>query len=213
MIMKQGIRKFALTTHITFSVGWFGAVAAFLALAIIGLTSQNTQVVRSVYQSIELIGWFVIVPACLCSLLSGIVQSLGTHWGLFRYYWILVKLLLTVAATIILLVHMKPIGFIADIVSQRTLTISEFSGLRVQFIADAGAALFVLLIAIILSVYKPWGRTGYGRGKLSEQNHVTPVIKSMTTKRRGLYIMLVILSLLILLFIILHLKGGGLGNH
>ena len=35
--MTPGLRKFALTTHVTSSVGWLGAVGAFLALAIAGV--------------------------------------------------------------------------------------------------------------------------------------------------------------------------------
>lgn len=70
--MKPSLRKFVLTAHITFSVGWFGAVAGFLSLAVAGLTSMNAQMVRSAYLAMELIGWFVIVPCSLASLLTGL---------------------------------------------------------------------------------------------------------------------------------------------
>src|SRR5215212_10054849 len=103
MIMAPRLRKFALTAHVTSSVGWLGAVAGFLALAIAGLTSQDAQTVRAAYLAMELIGWFVLVPLSLVSLLTGLVQALGTAWGLFRHYWILVKLLINVFAAIILL--------------------------------------------------------------------------------------------------------------
>ncbi|MGH7931483.1 MAG: hypothetical protein ACREQV_27260, partial [Candidatus Binatia bacterium] len=76
---------------------------AYLALAIAGLISRDAPVVRAAYLSLELIGWFVIVPFSLAALLIGLVQSLGTQWGLFRHYWILVKFLLTAAATMVLL--------------------------------------------------------------------------------------------------------------
>jgi hypothetical protein len=55
MTLSPFFRKFGLTVHITFSVGWFGAVVGFLALAIAGLTSQNSQIVVSSYLSMELI--------------------------------------------------------------------------------------------------------------------------------------------------------------
>lgn len=99
MTMTPRLRKFALTAHITFSVGWLGAVVPYLALAIVGLTSHDAQMVRAAYLSMELIGWFVIVPLSLAALLSGLVQSLGTPWGLFRHWWIVVKFLLTTGAT------------------------------------------------------------------------------------------------------------------
>src|SRR5258708_37284781 len=118
MIMTPRLSKFVLTSHITFSVGWFGAVAVFLALAITGATNPNSQLARSVYPAMELSGWFVIVPCCLASLFTGIVQSLGTKWGLFKHYWILAKLLLTIFATIGLLLHMKPVSYLAGLASE-----------------------------------------------------------------------------------------------
>ena len=49
MTMTPGLRKFALTTHVTSSVGWLGAVGAFLALAIAGVGSEDAQIVRAAY--------------------------------------------------------------------------------------------------------------------------------------------------------------------
>src|SRR6266704_1743054 len=115
MNMTPGLRKFALTVHVSSSVGFLGAVAGFLALAVAGLTSQNAQIVRAAYLAMDLTGWFVIVPLCLASLLTGLVQSLGTTWGLFRHYWVLAKLSLTAIATVVLLLKMKLISYVAGV--------------------------------------------------------------------------------------------------
>src|SRR5258708_36415029 len=163
MLMTSGVRKFALTTHVTSSVGWFGAVAAFLSLAIAGLASQNAQTVRAAYLSMELTTWAVIVPLSVAALLTGIVQSVGTPWGLFRHHWVVAKLGLTVLATVILLVHTQPIGRVAAVAAEGMLSSADLHQLRVQLIADAAAALMALLVATTLSVYKPWGMTSYGR--------------------------------------------------
>ncbi len=165
MMMTSHLRKFALTTHVTASVGWLGAVAGFLALAVAGLNSQDAQMVRAAYLAMELIAWFVIVPLSLASLLTGLVQSLGTTWGLFRHYWVLVKLLITILATIILLVHMQPISYMGSVAAATPLSSADLRGLRTQLVADAGAALLALLVATTLSVYKPRGMTPYGRRK------------------------------------------------
>ena len=98
MIMTPSVRKFALTARVTSSVGWLGVVVTYLAVAIAGLTSKDAQIVSAAYIAMELTGWFVIVPLSLATLLSGLVQSLGTEWGLFRHYWILAKFLLTIGA-------------------------------------------------------------------------------------------------------------------
>src|SRR6187551_1531231 len=62
MIMSPGARRFALTAHVTTSVGWLGAVSGFLVLALSGLTAHDTQTVRAAYLAMELLGWCLIVP-------------------------------------------------------------------------------------------------------------------------------------------------------
>ena len=99
--MTASPRKLCLTTHVLSSVGWFGAVAAFLVLSIAGLTSGEAGIVRGAYLSMNLIGEFMIVPLSFAALLTGLVVSLGSHWGLFRHYWVLMKFTLTIGATIL----------------------------------------------------------------------------------------------------------------
>lgn len=202
--MTLHLRKFVLTIHIICSIGWLGAVAGFLALSITGLTSQDAQMVRSSYLTMEAIGWYVIVPFSIGALLSGLTLSLGTQWGLFRYYWVLVKFFLTLGATILLLLHMQPISYMAGIVSEVIISSSMFRSLRIQLIADAGGGLLVLLVATILSVYKPWGRIKYG---LPKPNNGSFVLESKAKKPWRLYLILGVTSLLIVLFIVLHLTG------
>ena len=103
--MTPTVRKLTITAHVVFSVGWLGAVAAFLVLSIAGLTSHDPEVVRGAYLSMDLISRFVIIPMCFGALATGLLQALGTPWGLFRYYWILVKFGLAIFATFALLVH------------------------------------------------------------------------------------------------------------
>src|SRR5262245_3903342 len=104
-IMPPSIRKFVLVTHITSSVSWFGAVFAFLALSIAGLISQNAETVRAAYPAMDLIGWYVILPLSLASLVTGLFQSLVSPWRLFRHYWVFIKFTLTIIAVILFLLH------------------------------------------------------------------------------------------------------------
>ena len=169
MTMTPSLRKFALIAHIACSVGWFGAVAVFLVLAVAGLTSQNAQMVRAAYLAMELTGWFVIVPLSLASLLTGLIQAMGTPWGLFRHYWVLLKFLITIVAIILLLMHMPPTNRLAEEARVTTLFSADLRELRVQLVADAGFALLALLVTTTLSVYKPRGITPYGRHKQEQR--------------------------------------------
>jgi DMSO/TMAO reductase YedYZ heme-binding membrane subunit len=88
MIMPPRLRKFALAAHFTRAVGWIGAVAGYIALDVAAATSQDPNTLRAAYLAMELIAWYVIVPLAFASLLSGLIMSLGTRWGLLRYYWV-----------------------------------------------------------------------------------------------------------------------------
>jgi hypothetical protein len=167
------LRKFALTAHITFSVGWLGAVACFLVLSVVGLSSDDGQTARAAYLAMESIGWLVLVPLAIASLLTGLVQGLGTKWGLFRHYWVVVKLAITVVATVVLLLYLQTLSDLENIAAEAST--ADLSGLRSPSpVLHAGAALLLLLGAAALSVFKPRGMTRYGWRKQQEQNSVRP---------------------------------------
>jgi uncharacterized membrane protein len=162
--MPPRIRKFALTAHVDSSVGWLGAVAAFLALAVVGLTSQDAQTTRGAYLVMEPTAWFVLVPLALASLLTGLVQALGTTWGLFRHYWVVFKLLISVLATIVLLTYMETFRVMAGVAADPSADLGSVRNFSPAL--HAALALLLLLVATILAVYKPRGRTPYGRRQL-----------------------------------------------
>ena len=161
MTLTPLLRKFVVTAHVTFAVGWLGSVAGFLALAIAGLNSQDTQIMNAAYLGMDLTARFVILPLSFAPLITGPILSLGTPWGIFRHYWILAKLVITILSTIILLIHMQPISHLAHLAADGALSNAD-SSLRIQMLAASGAAVIALLAATALAVYKPRGMTAYG---------------------------------------------------
>ena len=169
MTMTPGIRKLVLAAHVTSSVGSLGAVAVFLALAVVGLTSQDGEMVRAACVANEFIAWYIILPLILAALLVGVIQSLGTQWGLFRHYWVLAKFLLTVFTIVVLLLQMEGISYMAGIAAETTLSGADLLGLRRSLRFHAAGGLLVLLVTTTLSIYKPRGMTRYGWRKQHEQ--------------------------------------------
>jgi hypothetical protein len=167
MTMRPRARKLALTAHIASSAGWLGAIVVFLALAIAGLASEDAQMVRAVYLVAEPITWFALVPFAIASLLTGLISSLGTSWGLFRHYWVLFKLALNLFATVILLMHTQTVGHFAGVAAQPGTDLSELKS--TTFVVHSSGGLLVLLAAMVLAVYKPRGRTPYGHRKQHER--------------------------------------------
>ena len=154
--------KLLLTVHVATSVGFFGAVVVFFGLALTGLFASDPETVEAAYIAGALVTWLVIVPLALATLATGIVQSLGTSWGLMRHYWVLVKLLLTIALTAVLLVHTQPIDSMAALAAKSDLSGGAFFARRLQLVVAAGGGLLLLLAATWLSMAKPRGLTRYG---------------------------------------------------
>lgn len=170
--MSPPLRKLVLTVHLASSVGWIGAVIVYLVLGIAAVTTREALMVRATWLAMELTGWYVIVPLALVSLLTGLVMSLGTRWGLFRHYWVLISFLLTVFANIILLLHMPDVSALAEVARE-----ADAAGLAGGLGGDLfhpGVGLLVLLVIQALNVYKPRGLTPYGWRKQQEQRAVSP---------------------------------------
>ncbi len=210
--MTPAIRKLTITAHVTFSIGWMGAVAAFLVVSIAGLTSHDPEMVRGAYLSMNLVSRFIIIPMCFAALATGLFQALCTPWGLFRYYWIVLKFGLAVFATLALLVHQ--FGAIAEAAKRvsgataETLFSADFGPLKTELVRAPSLAIVLLLVATTLGVYKPWGLTRYGQRKQQERRKVQHQPEYQTPL--GVRIFYTILGVLVLVVIALHLTGHGL---
>lgn len=177
MTMSPRVRKFALATHLTCSVGWIGAVAAYLALGVAATSSEDVPTVRGAWIAMDLVGWYVAVPLALTTLLTGLVMAFGTPWGLFRYYWVLFAFVLTTLATIVLLLHMPTVGSKADVAREATgARLNELGG----DLFHSGLGLVVLLVIQVLNVYKPPGMTRYGWRKQEERRRVQAVQRTVS---------------------------------
>jgi hypothetical protein len=167
--MNPNLRKFVRTAHVTVTVGWLGGVASFLVLAVTGLTSPDTELIRGAYLAMDLLTRYLILPLSLVPLLlTGPLLSLATPWGLLRHYWIVVKLVINILSTLILVVHLQPISYLAHVAAERTLSSAD-RGVQVQLVAAALAGLIALLVETALAVYKPRGLTPYGWRKKNEE--------------------------------------------
>jgi hypothetical protein len=213
--MTPRIRRLALTAHVIFSVGWLGAVAGFLVLSIAGLTSRDAEVVRSAYLAMDLIGRLVIVPMSLAALATGLLQALATEWGVFLHYWVLAKFIMTMFATFLLLLHQYTAvaGAARRAVAAAPGTLPDVGRLGTQLIVDSGLALLVLVVITTLSVYKPWGLTGYGRRKLQERFPDSRKAVAVGGLPLGAKVVLAGMGAIALGFVVLHLTGHGFGGH
>jgi hypothetical protein len=209
-MLTSSLRKFVLTTHVTTSVGWVGALAVFFAHAVASLLSQDEQIVRAVSIAMDITAWLVILPLCLATLATGIVQALGTTWGLLRHYWVAFKLVLTVAATAVLLLKLGPISDLANMAAEPSFSTGDLLGSRTSIAVHAAGGLVILVLAAGLGIYKPQGLTPYGIRKRRESIGLGSGIES--SEAVPLWVKgfsgIVVLLLLMVGFMLL---GGGHG--
>jgi len=168
MTMSPGLRKFSLAVHLTLSIGWIGAVAAYVALDIATATSGDAQTLRAAYLGMESIVRNVIVPLAFASLLTGLIMSLGTKWGLFRHYWVLISLVLTTIATIVLLVETQTISSLAEMAADPRTSDDHLRAMPNTLAHSIGGSL-VLFVVLVLNIYKPQGLTRHGWRKQQKE--------------------------------------------
>jgi uncharacterized membrane protein len=157
-----------LAVHVTTAVGWLGAVLAYLALDVTAAVSRDPMTVRGCYIAMEVVVGGAVVPLALTTVGVGIVNALGTSWGLFRHYWVVVKLVLTVAATLVLLQEVTTVRVLADLA-----VASPDPAALSNTLVHSGGGLLVLLTTVVLSVFKPKGLTRYGWRKQQQQRGAT----------------------------------------
>jgi len=158
MTMAPIVRKLALTIHLLLSVGWIGAVIAYMVLGVLAVTSDDAETIRAAWIAMERIGWSAIVPLAIGSLVTGIAMSLGTAWGLFRHYWVMISFALTIFCVAILLLHMPTVSAIAQMTRVSTPSRDGHGG----DLLHSSLGLVSLLVITLLNVYKPQGLTPYG---------------------------------------------------
>lgn len=160
---RQQTRKASLTLHVASSVGWLGAVLVYLALGVAAVVSDDRALVSAAYLTMEWAAWMVLVPLAAASLVTGVVQSLVSPWGLLQHYWVVVKLVLTVVATIVLVAYTQTLTMLANAARP------PLSGADVELLGSptvvlhTSGALVLLGFALVLAIYKPAGLTRRGQ--------------------------------------------------
>jgi hypothetical protein len=171
--VQPGRRKLLLTLHIVLSVSWLGVEATQVVLGLSAVSSTDPERVKATYLVMAFVGTTIVPPVALGSLATGLLQGLGTPWGLLRHYWVTVKLVINV--TLILVGHEVFRHWLnrqAEVVRANpvaTLTATDIGSVRLRLLAGLTTALVLLTTAAVLSVYKPWGRTPRGRRQLARQ--------------------------------------------
>jgi hypothetical protein len=150
--LRGRAHKAALTVHVLTSVGWFGVAAALACGVVVATATSDHALSSAIYRTMELAPWLSI-PAGLASAATGVVLGLGTAHGLIQRWWVVAKIGVNTAVVVtdaVLITHFA---------HQAAVTGHVAPPLRGAAIAHVVA----LVVATVLSVFKPWGRTPWAR--------------------------------------------------
>lgn len=156
--LSRRARRGTLALHVCASAGWLGMTLCLLALGLTAALTDSGAVAEAAYRSMKVFGDWLLGPLALATLVSGVLLSLGTRWGLARHWWVWIKFWLTLAAASasILAFRVRIDSTVADVLAGRPVLPYE---LVVPPVVSLGAYTFMTVV----SVLKPWGMTRRGR--------------------------------------------------
>jgi uncharacterized membrane protein len=155
--LGAGARRVVLIVHIVSAGSWFGIDVAMAVVIISVMTTDDPLTAASGLRTLEIITVWPLLSAGLVCLLSGIVLGLGSKWGLVRYWWVAVKLVLNLVLTGLVLVALRPeVTHLAD-QARRSMSGEPVSFDLSNLFYPPTVSPALLLVAFTLSVVKPWG--------------------------------------------------------
>ncbi|NRQ40581.1 hypothetical protein HII36_53560 [Nonomuraea sp. NN258] len=155
-MLSRGWRKAVVLAHVIASVGWLGMTVVLVVLTVAALGLTDPDLLRAAYGFQRLLVGTVIIPSAITTIVTGLVLSLMTPWGLVRHWWPLVKLVATVG-TIALTVSHSP-GAVAYVIEHAATVDAAYRGVQRELVALAVLHPVALGLVTWVSFYKPWGR-------------------------------------------------------
>lgn len=155
--------------HIAASVAWLGGAAVLLMLGLSVLTGAADP--DATYAAASLVGSTLVAPLSLTALVTGLISALGTRWGVFRHWWVTVKLATTALMAVLVQVLLLP-GLQEAAAAGAELPEAS----RVDAIIGPSVSCVLLTLNVVLSVYKP----GRARSARSRVNSSVPSLQSIT---------------------------------
>jgi hypothetical protein len=156
--LGRGARRAVLTIHIIGAGAWIGIDVVLGVLVFTAMLTSSTATEALSYRALELFAVWPLITAGLLTLASGIVLGLGTKYGLLRFRWVAVKLVINIVLVALVVLALRP-GLVDAAAYGEALAAGGSAP------ADVGSLVFppvvsgvALVTATVLSVFKPWGR-------------------------------------------------------
>nr|WP_228046729.1 hypothetical protein [Saccharopolyspora sp. HNM0983] len=146
-----------MVVHILSAAVWIGLDVALAVLVGTSLLTADPELAAAGFRVLVLLAVWPLLLAGFTCLASGIVLGIGTKYGLLRYWWVALKLLINVVFTALVLVSLRPTVLTAAD-QARQLAVVVDPGMLRALVFPVIVSAIGLTGAVLLSVVKPWGR-------------------------------------------------------
>lgn len=165
--LSRGWHKATLVAHIVSAGAWIGVDVLVAVLVLTGRFASDLEVRSLAYQALATFVVWPMLASGLVSLATGVILGLATTWGLVRYWWVAVKLVLNLVLCSLILVVLQPGMDEVAAYGRGLLTGSSNSAAVSQLFFPPAVSLTTLTLATVLAVFKPWGRIRRPEGSRS----------------------------------------------
>ncbi|WP_456409126.1 FMN-binding protein [Caldithrix abyssi] len=159
-MLKTSGKKILLTIHITMVSIWLGSLTSILLLQIgkRALTSAHFFLVdRFIFAIFDSVIMYIAIAVAI----SGLLFSMFTNWGFFKFHWITIKwiTIFLLAGIIIFLASpsINSMAAISDIFRHECESNLDYLKFESNVVLFTAIQLVTLVLLILLSVFKPWG--------------------------------------------------------
>lgn len=167
-------RRTVLALHVLCGVGWMGLDLGLLVLVLTGATSDSGPVVAASYTSARLVIPVVVPVLALGMLVTGILLGWGTKWRLLEWTWVFTKLVIGIVLTVLVFVALVPgaLSIPAELTGTAAEVRDAVGGAGRDLLFPPIVSFLALGCALVLSIWKPWGRTRWARVRQPDRGRV-----------------------------------------
>ncbi|MFI6765706.1 DUF2269 family protein [Streptomyces sp. NPDC050355] len=178
--LRRPARRALLVLHVAVSVSWLGLTLGLLTLSVTGFTTGSPEMAAVAYRAMKIFNDWLVLPIALATLVSGLVLSLGTPWGLARHRWVFIKFWLTLVTVLLTVFSLSP-GI--DQLAAEAAAGSPTPDFHLVVAPAVATATYLFITAI--SVLKPWGMTTRGRRLRAAQSTGTRTPQARGSRKEG----------------------------
>ena len=156
-------RRWVLTFHVLFASIWIGTALSINLILLLKGVPPTEKELYAIAMSVKVLDDFLIIPSAMGIMVTGLLISMMTKWGFFKFYWVTVKWVITLALLISGTFWLFPwLNNIIDLSNKQTPLVlqgSAYMYYRTMLLVVGNAQALVLLLLVLISVFKPWGES------------------------------------------------------